>query len=97
VGGRLLRSVDSPLPGDNDVIRRARIRVVSEAVFPASQRGALVGYIRRQFSAEFSFSEESERWKSVDAELVSAESVDAESVSEGEKSMCVRQQAGSFE
>jgi hypothetical protein len=50
VGGRLLRR----LPGD-DVIRRARIREVAQAVFPASQlRAALVGYIRRPFSAEFS-------------------------------------------
>jgi hypothetical protein len=42
------------VPGD-DVIRRARIREVAQAVFPASQLGAaLVGYIRRPFSAEFS-------------------------------------------
>jgi hypothetical protein len=42
------------LPGD-DVIRRARIHEVAQAVFPASQLGAaLVGYIRRPFSAEFS-------------------------------------------
>jgi hypothetical protein len=54
VGVRTTASVDSPLPGDDDVIRRARIREVSQAVFPASQLGPLVGYIRRPFSAEFS-------------------------------------------
>jgi hypothetical protein len=50
VGGRLLWR----LPGD-DVIRRTRIREVAQAVFAASQLGAaLVAYIRRPFSAEFS-------------------------------------------
>jgi hypothetical protein len=53
VGGRLQRR----LPGD-DVIRRARIREVAQAVFPASPLGAaLVGYIRRPFSAAEQFSE----------------------------------------
>jgi hypothetical protein len=90
VGGRLLRSVDSPLPGDDDVIRRARIREVSPAVFTASQLGALVGYIRRPFSAEFS--EESERWKSVNAEF----SEESGRVPALGLSVCVRQQAGSL-
>jgi hypothetical protein len=42
----LLWSVDSPLPGDDNVIRLARIREMSQAVFPASQLGALLGCIR---------------------------------------------------
>jgi hypothetical protein len=54
VVGRLPWTVDSPLPGDDDVIRRARIREVSQAVFPASQLETLVGYIRRPFNEEFS-------------------------------------------
>jgi hypothetical protein len=45
------------LPGDDDVIRRARIREVSQAVFTASQLGALIGYIRRPVSTEFSVSQ----------------------------------------
>jgi hypothetical protein len=45
-------SVDSLLPGDDDVLRGATIREVSQAVFPASQLGVLVGYLRRPFNAE---------------------------------------------
>jgi hypothetical protein len=47
-GGRpfTAASVDSPLPGDDEVLRDARIRDLSQAVFSASQLGALVGYIR---------------------------------------------------
>jgi hypothetical protein len=45
-------SVDSPLPGDNDILRGATICEESQAVFPASQLGVLVGYIRRPFNAE---------------------------------------------
>jgi hypothetical protein len=41
-----MASVDSPLLGDDDVLRGARIREVSQEVFPASQLGALVGDIR---------------------------------------------------
>jgi hypothetical protein len=45
-------SVDSPLPGDDDVLRDATVREVSQAVFSASQLGALIGYISRSFNAE---------------------------------------------
>jgi hypothetical protein len=48
------RPFTTALPGDDDVIRRARIREVSQAVFTASQLGALVGYIKRPFNAEWS-------------------------------------------
>jgi hypothetical protein len=53
-GGRpfTTASVDSPLPGDDDVLQGATIREVSQAVFSASQLGALVGYISRPFNAE---------------------------------------------
>jgi hypothetical protein len=46
-------NVDSPLPGDEDVLRDATIREVSQVVFSASQLGALIGYIRLPFSAVF--------------------------------------------
>jgi hypothetical protein len=45
-------SVDSPLLGDNDVLRGATICEVAQAVFTASQLGALIGYIGRPFDAE---------------------------------------------
>jgi hypothetical protein len=44
-------SVDSLLPGDEDVLRDATIHEVSQAVFSASQLGALIGYKRRLFNA----------------------------------------------
>jgi hypothetical protein len=44
--------VDSPLPGDDDVLRSATICEVSQAVFTASQLGVLIGYISRPFDAE---------------------------------------------
>jgi hypothetical protein len=45
-------SVDSLLPGDEDVLRDATIREVLQVVFSAGQLGALVGYIRRPFNTE---------------------------------------------
>jgi hypothetical protein len=47
-GGRpfTAASVDSLLPGDEDVLRDATIHEVSQAVFSASQLGVLIGYIR---------------------------------------------------
>jgi hypothetical protein len=48
------------LPGDDDVIRRARIREVAQAVFPASRVGAALAWLykatvqRQQFSSELS-------------------------------------------
>jgi hypothetical protein len=53
-GGRPVTtaSVDIPFPGDDDVLRGARLREVSQAAFPASQLGALVGYTWRPFGAE---------------------------------------------
>jgi hypothetical protein len=53
-GGRpfTTASVDSPLPGDDDVLRGATIREVSQAAFTASQLGALIGYICRPFNAQ---------------------------------------------
>jgi hypothetical protein len=52
-GGRLFTatSVNSPLPGDDDVLRGTTIREVSQAVFSVSQLGVLVGHIRRPFNA----------------------------------------------
>jgi hypothetical protein len=47
-------AVTTALPGDDDVIQRARIREGSQAVFTASQLGALIGYIRRPFNGELS-------------------------------------------
>jgi hypothetical protein len=48
-GGRPVTtaSVDSPLPGDDDVLRGATICEVSQAVFSVGQLGGLGGYIRR--------------------------------------------------
>jgi hypothetical protein len=51
VGDHTMASVDSPLPGV-DVLCGTTIREESQAVFPVSQLGALVGYIRRPFNAE---------------------------------------------
>jgi hypothetical protein len=64
-------SVDSPLPGDDDVLRGARIREVSQAVFPASQLGALVGYIRRPFSAQLVHDQGSPWFSSVLEQMLS--------------------------
>jgi hypothetical protein len=46
-GGRQfsVASVDGLLPSDKDVLRDATIQEVSQAMFSASQLGALVGYI----------------------------------------------------
>jgi hypothetical protein len=52
VGDRTTASVDSPLPGDDDVLRGATIREESQVVFLASQFRELVSYISRPFDAE---------------------------------------------
>jgi hypothetical protein len=45
-------SVDSLLPGDEDILQDATIREVSKAVFSASLLGALGGYVSQPFNAE---------------------------------------------
>jgi hypothetical protein len=45
-------SVDSPLPGNDDVLWDATIQEVSQAVFPASPLRAFRGYISRPFNGE---------------------------------------------
>jgi hypothetical protein len=47
-------SVDSLLPGDEDVLRDETIHEVSQVVFSGNLLGALGGYISRPFNAEFS-------------------------------------------
>jgi hypothetical protein len=45
-------SVDRRLPGNDDILRDATIREVSQVVFSASPLKALVGYISQPFNAE---------------------------------------------
>jgi hypothetical protein len=54
IGKRLfsIARVDSPLPGDDDILRDATIQDVSQAVFSASPLRVLRGYISRPFNAE---------------------------------------------